>query len=112
MSEETAPAAVPPVAPAPPAPTPAELRAQKVAENKNDLKWATALLFVSILAASSFLWGDWGRPPTGTEDLPVVTDRIFAQDGLVVPFEILSVLLLAALVAGIVIAFRDPEREA
>jgi hypothetical protein len=57
-------------------------------------------------------WWQWYQPTTGEEDLPAVTGRIFAQDGLVVPFEILSVLLLAALVAGVVIAFRDPESEA
>lgn len=79
------------------------------AETKMDLKWATALLFVLILAVSGWLWSSWQRPTDAEESLPDVTDAIFAQDGLVVPFEILSVLLLAALIAGVMIALREPE---
>lgn len=79
------------------------------AEVKVDIKWATALLFVLILAVSAWLWSSWRAPTLGEESLPVVTDTIFAQDGLVVPFEVLSVLLLAALIAGVVIALREPE---
>jgi NADH:ubiquinone oxidoreductase subunit 6 (subunit J) len=84
-------------------------RAKWWAETKMDLKWATALLFVLILAVSGYLWNAWGEPTDGEEVLVDLTDEIFAQDGLVVPFEILSVLLLAALIAGVVIAMRDPE---
>ena len=87
----------------------AEKRARRWAETKDDLKWATALLFVMILAVSAYTWGDWNRATDAEEDLAAVTTSIFATDGLVVPFEILSVLLLAALVAGVAIAFRDPE---
>lgn len=87
-------------------------RPSKWEETKTDLKWATALLFILILAISGFLWSSWERVPEGTEEIDKVTTEIFAQDGLVAPFEILSVLLLAALIAGVVIAFRDPEREA
>lgn len=94
---------------APPQPTRAEKRAKWWSETKVDLKWATALLFVLILAISGFLWSAWGTTTAGEEDLSDVTHLIFAQDGLVVPFEILSVLLLAALIAGVVIAFRDPD---
>ena len=94
---------------APPRLTAAQRRAKWWRETKVDLKWATALLFVLILAISGFLWTAWGTTTAGEEDLSAVTTLIFAQDGLVVPFEILSVLLLAALIAGVVIAFRDPE---
>jgi NADH:ubiquinone oxidoreductase subunit 6 (subunit J) len=86
-----------------------EKRAKRWAETKMDLKWATALLFVLILALSGYLWSSWGRPTEGTEDLAAVTTDIFSQQGLVVPFEILSVLLLAALIAGVAIALREPE---
>ena len=90
--------------------TPAsEKRAKWWNETKTDLKWATALLFVLILAISGFLWSSWKRPTAGEEDLAQVTALIFSTSGLVVPFEVLSVLLLAALIAGVVIAFRDPE---
>ncbi|MFA5862823.1 MAG: hypothetical protein WDA16_14115 [Candidatus Thermoplasmatota archaeon] len=89
----------------------AQRRAKWWSETKIDLKWATALLFVLILALSGYLWSSWGKRPATEEDLDKITDLIFAQDGLVVPFEILSVLLLAALIAGVVIAFRDPEGE-
>ena len=84
-------------------------RAKWWAETKTDLKWATALLFVLILAVSGWLWSSWGNPTAGEEDLSGVTTEIFSQQGLVVPFEVLSVLLLAALVAGVVIALREPE---
>ena len=91
--------------------TPAQRRAKWWTETKLDLKWAVALLFVLVLALSGYLWSPWGGAPATEEDLNKITDLIFAQNGLVVPFEVLSVLLLAALIAGVVIAFRDPEVE-
>lgn len=102
VDEPQAPAATP-------RPTRAEKRAKWWEETKVDLKWATALLFVLVLAVSGFMWGSWDGATAGEENLTDVTTLIFAQQGLVVPFEILSVLLLAALIAGIVIAIRDPE---
>lgn len=117
--------------PAPRAPSRAERRAKWWAETKVDLKWAVALLFVLVLAMSGYFWNDWREPVTGTEDLSNVTDAFFSQGdyvdgeaprgragdafgqpGLVVPFEILSVLLLAALIAGVVIALREKEGDA
>lgn len=101
-----------------PAPTPARAspretrearRARRWQETKVDVKWATALLFVLILGISGYLWTSWSAVPAGEEDLSDVTTLIFSQQGLVAPFEILSVLLLAALIAGVVMAFRDPE---
>lgn len=90
--------------------TRAQKRAKWWSETKMDLKWAVALLFVLVLALASYLgWENWNAKPVAEEDLGEITRLIFAQDGLVVPFEILSVLLLAALIAGVVIAFRDPE---
>jgi NADH:ubiquinone oxidoreductase subunit 6 (subunit J) len=84
-------------------------KAQWWAETKMDLKWATALLFVLVLAVSGYLWSSWRVAPSHEEDLAAVTDNIFSQDGLVVPFEVLSILLLAALIAAVVIALREPE---
>ena len=91
-------------------PARSERRAKWWADMKSDLKWAVALLFVLTLALAAYVgWARWNAAAATEENLPVLTSLIFAQDGLVVPFEILSVLLLAALVAGVVIAFRDPE---
>lgn len=84
-------------------------RAKWWAETKMDLKWATALLFVLILAVSGYLWNRWDAGADGEESLATMTDEIFGADGLVVPFEVLSLLLLAALIAGVVIALREPE---
>lgn len=96
--------------PVAPAPTRAERRAQSWQETKTDLKWATALLFVLIVAVSGYLWAKWTPAPAGAEDLNAMTDGIFDVNGsLVVPFEVLSVLLLAALIAGVVVALREKE---
>ena len=92
---------------------PSDKRSTFWADTKSDVKWAVALLFVLTLGLAAYVgWTQWNKPPLAEEDLPEITTLIFAQDGLVVPFEILSVLLLAALIAGVVIAFRDPEGEA
>lgn len=96
------------------------------AETKEDLKWAVPLMVTLVLIGPVFMddayalfglnpvdshgYASWEAPPEGTEELPRMTDDIFGR--FVVPFEILSVLLLAALVAGVVIAARDPERDA
>jgi NADH:ubiquinone oxidoreductase subunit 6 (subunit J) len=113
--------------------TRAEKRAKFWAETKVDIKWATPLLFALVMIAPIVLppllrlvgfgmpdggFGGWYNPTNGEEDLPAITDAIFGTGtgprapNLVVPFEVLSVLLLAALIAGVVIAFRDPEGEA
>src|SRR5438552_18856413 len=94
--------------------TPAERRAQWWRETKGDLKWSISLLFVLILGLSAYFYTGtdgvgWHAAPAAEEDLAKITDLLFAQHGLVVPFEVLSVLPLAALIAGVVIAFRDPE---
>ena len=115
-----------PAAPQPDAPAAEERRG----EGWEDLRWAAPLLIALVLitplvgyyATSSGLiplelglppgYLKWEQTPPGEENMDNMTARIFDVQGLVVPFEILSVLLLAALVAGVVIAFRDPERDA
>ena len=102
-------------------------KARRWAETKMDLKWATTLLFVLIIigpvvfhytgidrifSADPELTGPyktWENETAGEEEMAKLATEIFAQDGLVVPFEVLSILLLAALIAGIVIAIREPE---
>ncbi|GEM_PF-7088131 len=97
------------------APTPddkAARRAKSWKETKTDLKWATALLFTLILAISGYLWSFWTPAPATEENINAMTDGIFDPNGpLLVPFEVLSVLLLAALVAGVVIAMREMEAD-
>jgi NADH:ubiquinone oxidoreductase subunit 6 (subunit J) len=93
-----------------PAKKPKQTRAQWWSDTKADLKWAVVLLFVLTTGIAAFYqWKKWEAAPASEENLTTITALIFSQRGLVVPFEILSVLLLAALVAGVVIAFRDPE---
>jgi hypothetical protein len=91
-----------------------ERRAKRWEETKTDFKWATALLFVLVLGLSAvapLADGPFRRATTYEEDLPGMTQVIFSPEGLVVPFEILSVLLLAALIAGIALGSRDVGRE-
>lgn len=126
----------PPVPAAPAEPEPArprltrdEMREKRVETLKEDMKWASALLFVLMLAVSAWFLPGWGLPTNGEEHIGNVTDSIFStgewaekndselaamkarkeirEPGLVVPFEVLSVLLLAALIAGVVIALRE-----
>lgn len=99
-----------------PATSAADTKAKRWMETKGDLKWASVLLFVAILVGPKFLspffntaiYSKWTTTPTGVEDMDALTTLIFSQDGLVAPFEILSVLLLAALIAGVAISLRDP----
>lgn len=99
-----------------------------------DLRWGVPFLLFAVLGLSGLLHADWQTGVAGTEDLDNVTDAIFSsgqyapggaaaspaapapgappavpQYGLLVPFEILSALLLAALIAGIVIAMRERD---
>jgi NADH:ubiquinone oxidoreductase subunit 6 (subunit J) len=86
-------------------------------ETKTDFKWGIPLLFVLMLAISAVGapyvgggWAPWDKVPAAEEDLNAMTDAIFdPHQSLLVPFEVLSVLLLAALVAGVVVALREGE---
>ena len=76
----------------------------------HDQKWIGALVAVGMLAVMSYsLWEFFG-----SEELPdtfapqrtqAVSDEIFST--YIVPFEALSVLLLAALIGAVVVARRD-----
>lgn len=90
--------------------SPEERRAKRWNETKMDFKWATALLFVLILALSGMLWNPWSAATAGQEDLTVLTELLFSPEGLVAPFEVLGVLLLAALIAAGIMGARDPGR--
>jgi NADH:ubiquinone oxidoreductase subunit 6 (subunit J) len=113
------------------APAPAARAAPKPQEPttwqglKTDFKWATPLIFFAVIGMAGLLYGTWQVAPPGEENLANVTDTIFASGNhslaaasgppvagrettnLLVGFEILSALLLAALIAGVVIALRE-----
>lgn len=77
------------------------------------MKLVTALLVLALLALSAFLSADqtgnrlWARAPEGGDTLDLVTGAIFGE--FVFAFELLSALLLAALIGAIVIALREHE---
>ncbi|HLE95929.1 MAG TPA: NADH-quinone oxidoreductase subunit J [Candidatus Thermoplasmatota archaeon] len=77
------------------------------ADTKADVKLVTALLVLALLALSAILSPAWREAPIGDESLPGVTAAIFTD--YLVAFEVLSVLLLAALVGAVVIAIREKE---
>lgn len=95
---------------------------------KRDFKWAGPVIFFAVIGMAGLLYGSWQVAPTGTEDLGDVTDTLFATGNhsfaaaseprpagaperettnVLVGFELLSALLLAALIAGVVIAMRE-----
>lgn len=98
----------------PAAPTPAEER--KKDDTMADVKLVTSLLVLALLALSAFLSADqtgarlWARAPESGDTLSDVTAAIFGK--YVFAFELLSALLLAALVGAVAIALRDREEEA
>lgn len=102
---------------------------------KLDVKWAIALLILAMLVFSAALASshappnDWwtpyeSYPATGDENITAVTGQFLSGDPsskyagaqgttrggmpLLAPFEILSVLLLAALIGAVAIAVREP----
>lgn len=81
----------------------------KLSDLDNDQRWVAAVVSVFLLALmGATLWDAFGRQKVGL-DSPQTTaqvgDAIFQT--YVVPFEVVSVLLTAALVGAIVIARRD-----
>ena len=95
---------------------------------KTDFKWAGPVIFFAVIGMAGLLYGSWQVAPAGTEDLADVTDTLFATGNhsfaaaseppaggaqpretvnVLVAFELLSALLLAALIAGVVIALRE-----
>jgi NADH-quinone oxidoreductase subunit J len=79
-------------------------------ELNNEQRWIGALVAVGMLAVMSYsLWDGFGRdklPATlAPQTTQAVSDSIFST--YIVPFEALSVLLLAALIGAVVVARRD-----
>lgn len=105
-------------------------------ETKTDIKLAIALALLVLLGLSAGLRGsqsgtlDWWTPydsygRTGDENITAVTGQFLSGDAsnkysgaegaaragmpLLAPFEILSVLLLAALIGAVAVAMREKE---
>lgn len=82
-------------------------------DTKSDVKLVTSLLVLALLALSAFLSVDpsgarlWGRAPEPGDTLADVTGAVFGE--FVFAFELLSALLLAALIGAVVIALREKE---
>lgn len=79
--------------------------------NKN--WWAGALVAVLVFAGLTFLLSDWSGFRNTAADLPAEFDAIgllgealTSPEAFVLPFEVASVLLLAALVGAVYVAFN------
>jgi len=75
--------------------------------------WAGALLAVATFAGLAFLLQDWSgfskaasAIPSGFDAVSQLGDALTSPAGYVLPFEVASVLLLAALVGAVYIAFN------
>ena len=64
---------------------------------------AVVLLLVILLAVGSTAWG--GGPERGDTDTTAVATSLFSQ--FVLPFEVVGVLLLAAVIGGVFLAKKD-----
>ena len=77
--------------------------------NRKALQVAPPVLFVlGVFAVSALTGTEWAVGPS-RQVFPAaaVADRLFKPDGWVVPFEIVGIVLLAALVGAIVLARRE-----
>lgn len=77
-----------------------------------DLDLIMAVLFGALLAIQAWdtrqIFVDtWGSAPTGNEDVTALAQVLFDQWAL--PFEVLSILLLVALLGALALAMRDEE---
>ncbi|HZQ26495.1 MAG TPA: NADH-quinone oxidoreductase subunit J [Acidimicrobiales bacterium] len=81
----------------------------KSADLDNDQRWAAAVVSLFLLGvlgwALNDAWGSDRLPPAQVQRTADVGNSIFQT--FVIPFEVVSILLLAALVGAVVIARRD-----
>lgn len=82
---------------------------------KDEVRWGVVFLmwFMFVVTAIFSGYTAWGAAPTGEENRGNLTAELFGTStaanapNWVAPFEVLSVLLLAALIAAIVLALRE-----
>lgn len=79
--------------------------------NKN--WWLGALVAVFVFAGLAFLLQSWNGVsataaalPSGFDAISLLGDALVSPDAYVLPFEVASVLLLAALVGAVYVAFN------
>lgn len=98
-----------------PTPDPAEKKAASREQLKNELRWGAVFLmwFMFVITAIFSGYSNWTAAPAGAENRSTMTSELFGTStapnapNWVAPFEVLSVLLLAALIAAVVIALRE-----
>lgn len=80
--------------------------------SKADIHLIVSIFLGSLIAVQAWDISDagsfqntWGGAPTGTENLSALATGLF--DSWVVPFEVLSILLLVALVGAIAMAIKE-----
>jgi NADH-quinone oxidoreductase subunit J len=82
-------------------------------------KWMGNVLVIQLLFAGLlffFVKNSTGLDAAGSKALPITIDQIgirllSTSNGFIVPFEVVSLLLLAALVGAVVIARKDAEKK-
>ncbi len=82
-------------------------------------KWIINGVIIELLLAGLlyfFIGNSSGLDATGAKALPITIDQIgirllSTENGFIVPFEVVSLLLLAALVGAVVIARKDAEQK-
>lgn len=79
---------------------------------KNDVKAGIAVLLLAVVATPLLPLGDahltlWDGPPATAESIDEISAGLF--DKWVLAFELLSLALLAALVAAVFMAKREPQ---
>lgn len=81
---------------------------------RDDVHLIVAIFLGSLIAVQAWDISDveplqdvWGTAPTGAESVSGIAENLFTTWAM--PFEVLSVLLLVALVGGLALAIREEE---
>ncbi len=87
---------------------------QEVGSSVNKGWWLAGLMSLVLFTALVWMFSTWSGFQTTLPDLPVNVDTIevlgtalVSPNGYVIPFEIASVLLLAALIGAVVVAWEE-----
>jgi NADH:ubiquinone oxidoreductase subunit 6 (subunit J) len=81
---------------------------------RDDIHLVVAIFLGSLIAVQAWDVSDvepmqqvWGAEPTGIESVTGIAENLYTTWAM--PFEVLSVLLLVALVGGLALAMREEE---
>lgn len=75
---------------------------------RNIMRGGIAVMLLLLLIMPALTFGPWKATPEGQESFPMIADSVFHRYAF--PFEVLSVLLLAALIGAVFLAKRERER--